>query len=255
MTWRGRFEARGSALCVGLDPVQERLPKGQDLRSFCLEVVDLTGEWACCFKPNAAFFERLGPPGMEAFAAVLRGVRERGWPVIADVKRGDIDSTAEAYADAYLGGPFDADAVTVNPSLGLDTLEPFRTRAASLDRGVFLLLRTSNPGAGQFQDAWEARLVRELRGDPRLGAVVGATDAGAARRLRAALPDTLFLVPGFGAQGGEQVGPLFDARGKGALVSSSRAILFAGEGRRDWKDAVRAAAREAHAAIERARAR
>jgi len=255
MSWRGRFEARGSALCVGLDPVPDRLPAGLDPLAFCLEVVDLTKEWAACFKPNAAFFERLGPAGVAAFAGVLRGVRERGWPVIADVKRGDVGPTAEAYADAYLGGPFDADAVTVNPSLGLDTVEPFRAKAAALDRGLLLLLRTSNPGAGEFQDASEAALVRALREEPAMGAVVGATDRGAGRRLRAALPDTFFLVPGFGAQGGAEVGPFFDASGKGAVVSSSRAILYAGEGTRGWKDAVRAAARDAHAVIERARGR
>ncbi|MFQ5843813.1 MAG: orotidine-5'-phosphate decarboxylase, partial [Planctomycetota bacterium] len=122
MTWAERFQARGSALCVGLDPVRERLPAGLGLGEFCEAVVGLVAEWAACFKVNAAFFERHGPEGMEAFARVLGLVREMGMPVIADAKRGDIAATAKAYAAAYFGGPFDADAVTVNPSLGLDTV-------------------------------------------------------------------------------------------------------------------------------------
>jgi orotidine-5'-phosphate decarboxylase len=255
MSWRDRIEARESALCVGLDPVGEKLPRGLGVLEFCLEVVDLCAPFAACFKPNAAFFERLGPPGMQAFASLLAAIRARGFPAIADVKRGDVGNTAEAYADAYLGGPFDADAITVNPSVGLDAVEPFRQKARERDRGVFLLLRTSNPGAGIFQGAVEGALVEAIRGEGAYGAVVGATDAASGRRLRSALPATLFLVPGFGAQGGDELRPFFDASGRGAVVNSSRAILYAGEGRSDWKDAVRAAALAALAAIEKARRR
>jgi len=255
MGWRDRFEARPSALCVGLDPMAEKLPRGVGLLDFCLEAIALAAPFAACFKPNAAFFEREGPEGMRAFAEVLRAIRERGFPSIADVKRGDVGSTAEAYADAYFGGPFDADAITLNAGIGLDAVEPFRRRARERDRGAILLLRTSNPGAGRFQDAAEPALVEAIRREPAFGAVVGATDAAAGKRLRAALPDTLFLVPGFGAQGGGDLGAFFDPRGRGAVVNSSRAILFAGEGKGDWRAAMRDAARAAHDAIEEARRR
>ena len=256
MSWRERFEARGSALCIGLDPVAKRLPAELGLFDFCAEVIELTAEWAACYKPNVAFFEREGPAGVDAFAQLLALLRERGIPSIADVKRGDIGSTAEAYAAAYFDGPFDTDAVTVNPSLGLDTVQPFVKAAQLHERGVLLLLRTSNPGAPQFQDAWEPGLVEAIRAQPAFGAVVGATHAEVGGRLRAALPGTFFLVPGFGAQGGSDLAPFFDSAGRGAVVSSSRAILFAGEQERSpWQDAVRTAARSAWEAIEEARSK
>ena len=180
-------------------------------------------------------------------------MRASGVPLLIDAKRGDIGNTAQAYAEAYFGGPFDCDALTVNPSVGLDAVEPFRSRARDLDRGVFLLLRTSNPGAAMFQDAAEPGLVEAIADEPAFGAVVGATDPAAAVRLRGALPKTLFLVPGFGAQGGAHLRPFFDADGSGAIVNSSRGILYAGEGQPNWRDAVRNAAQEAHETIERAR--
>jgi orotidine-5'-phosphate decarboxylase len=239
---------------VGLDPEPERLPKGLDIRGFCREVVEATAEFAACYKPNVAFFERQGPRGMADLAGVLADIRARGIPVIVDAKRGDVPWTAQAYAEAYFGGPFDCDALTVNPGVGLDAVEPFRERANALGRGVFLLLRTSNPGAALFQDAIEPALVGAIRGEPAFGAVVGATDPEAGGRLRAALPDTLFLVPGFGAQGGRTLAPFFLPGGSGAVVNASRSILYAGEGRPDWEAAVRDAAREAFETIERARA-
>jgi len=253
VTWTERFSARGSALCVGLDPDPARMPAGMGLAEFCLEVVALTERWAACYKPNAAFFERAGPAGMAELAQVLREIRARGIPVIADAKRGDIASTAAAYADAWLGGPFAADALTVNPSVGLDAIEPFRARARECDAGIFLLLRTSNPGAAPFQEAVEPHLLEAIAAEPAFGAVVGATDPATGARLRAALPDTLFLVPGFGAQGGADVNAFFRGDGHGAVVNSSRGILYAGEGTAQWRDAVREAARAAHEAIERAR--
>ena len=184
---------------------------------------------------------------------LIREIRARGLPVIADAKRGDIGSTAEAYAAAWLGGPFAADAVTVNPSVGLDTLEPWRTAAREHDAGVLLLLRTSNPGAEPFQAAAEPALIETIRAEAAFGAVVGATDPETGARLRAALPDTLFLVPGFGAQGGADLAPFFRPDGRGAVVNSSRGILYAGEGAANWKDKVHEAARTAHETIERAR--
>jgi len=257
MSWRRRFEERGSALCVGLDPATGRLPPGVSAEEFCLAAIDATADLAACVKPNLAFFERLGPEGLGALVRVVAAARSKGLPVILDAKRGDVTESARAYAEAFFGGPFDCDALTVNPSLGLDTLAPFAERARQLGRGVFVLLRTSNPGAALFQDTMEPALVEAIRAEPAFGAVVGATDPLSGGRLRAALPGTFFLVPGFGVQGGADLGPFFANDGRGAVVNSSRGILYAGEGRPwpDWRESMREAARVAHAAIERARRR
>lgn len=255
MTWRERFERRPSALCVGLDPVPGRLPPGLSAEEFCLAAIEATFDVAACFKPNLAFFEQLGPPGLAAVVRITAAARAKGLPVILDGKRGDVPESARAYAEAYFGGPFDCDALTVNPSVGLDAVAPFAERAAALGRGVFLLLRTSNPGAALFQDGMEETLVAAIRRERAFGAVVGATDPRAAVRLRTALPETLFLVPGFGAQGGADLAPFFGDSGRGAVVNSSRGILYAGEGRPwpEWREKMREAARAAHATIERAR--
>lgn len=255
MSWRREFEDRGSALCVGLDPSPGRLPAGLSAEEFCLAVIDLVHDVAACVKPNLAFFEVLGPPGLAGLVRIVAAARAKGLPVILDAKRGDVPESARAYAEAYFGGPFDCDALTVNPGLGLDALAPFADRARALGRGVLVLLRTSNPGAALFQDATEQALVAAIRAEPVFGAVVGATDPRAGGRLRKALPETFFLVPGFGAQGGGELGPFFGDGGRGAVVNSSRGILYAGEGRPwpAWREAIREAARAAHAAIERAR--
>ncbi|MHC4953218.1 MAG: orotidine-5'-phosphate decarboxylase [Planctomycetota bacterium] len=256
MTWSERLQERGSALCVGLDPVKERLPAETDILSFCEAVIDVTAEFAGCFKPNIAFFERHGASGIEALERVRAACVDRDIPVILDAKRGDVGSTAQMYAEAYLQpGPLSFDAMTVNPGLGIDTLAPFLELSLANDRGIFVLLRTSNPGAAMFQETMEPGLIDFLRSEPLAGAVVGATNPEAGERLRAQLPDTLFLVPGFGRQGGSDLAPFFDAAGRGAVVNSSRAILFAGEGQDDWKSAVRNAAREARDTIEGARNR
>jgi len=252
VSWTERFQERGSALCVGLDPVRKRLPAGVGVREFVEGIVEATADLVACYKPNSAFFERLGPEGMALLAELGASIRERGIPLLMDAKRGDVPGTARIYAETFFGGPFDCDALTVNPSVGLDAVEPFRDAARSLDRGVFLLLRTSNPGAELFQAAAEPALLQALRQESVFGAVVGATDPEAGARLRQALPSTLFLVPGFGAQGGSNLQPFFSA-GEGAIVNSSRGILYAGEGGGNWKDAARAAARAARAAIEKAR--
>jgi len=255
VTWSSRIQQRG-ALCVGLDPVAARLPRGVAIAAFCEEVVARTAEFAACYKPNLAFFERHGAEGFDALARAIAAARRAGAAVIVDGKRGDVASTARLYAETYLGdGPFAADALTVNPSLGLDTLEPFLELAREHDRGIFVLLRTSNPGAAQFQDGMEPALLRFLADEPHAGAVVGATDPEAGARLRAALPETLFLVPGFGAQGGADLAGYFRDDGGGAVVNSSRAILYAGEGTEEWPSAVHEAARRAHETIERARKR
>ena len=260
MNWSNRLQERGSALCIGLDPVESRLPPGETLSSFCRGVIEVTAESAACFKPNAAFFERHGSSGFDALAEVMEAARTAGVPIILDAKRGDIGSTARLYAEAYLGdGDLRADALTVSAALGIDTLEPFLELARANDRGIFVLLRTSNPGAAMFQEAMEPGLVDFLRSEPNAGAVVGATDPEAGRRLREALPDTLFLVPGFGAQGGADLVPFFDGQGRGAVVNSSRGIIYAGASSGNWCEkwqaAVQAAANEAVRTIERARAK
>lgn len=248
MSWSNRLQERGSALCVGLDPVEARLPDGCTIASFCEEVIERTAEFAGCFKPNLAFFERHGADGFAALERALAAAREAGVPVIIDAKRGDVGSTARLYAETYLGNtPYAGDALTVNPSLGLDTLEPFLEMAREHDRGIFVLLRTSNPGAAQFQEAMEPTLLEFLRGEPHAGAVVGSTDPQAGARLRAELPDTLFLVPGFGAQGGGELAPFFNDDGRGAVVNSSRGIIFA--------DDMAVAAHQAKDTIDKARTR
>jgi uridine monophosphate synthetase len=239
-----RVRTCGSALCIGLDPSPTDLPEltaGAAL-SFCLDLIAATAGVAAAFKPNAAFFEALGPDGWAALREVIAAAPE-GIPVILDAKRGDIASTAEAYASSafdYLG----AGAVTLSPYLGLDSLEPFLSRPG---KGVFLLCKTSNPGSGDLQDQFLAgapaqRLyerVAELASGwntrDNLGLVVGATYPEALARVRRIAPDLWMLAPGVGAQGGDletalQAGLRSD--GLGLLVPASRAIARAHDPRR-----------------------
>jgi orotidine-5'-phosphate decarboxylase len=285
-------DRKRSHVVVGLDPRVDLLPAelrpedGDDVAAaaeavaaFNRLVIDAVSEHAVAVKPQAAFYERLGCPGMEAFARTIRHARERGLPVIADAKRNDIASTAAAYAAAYLGGgaadDFVVDAVTVNPYLGADGVLPFVEAAAKHGRGVFVLVKTSNPSSVDVQDLecggrplyravgdlverWGAEH-RGERGYSLVGAVVGAPFPAQLGELRAAMPHTLFLIPGYGAQGAgvEEVVPGFDAAGSGAVVNSSRGVIFAwrqepyagryGEGR--WREAVAAAAAEMRAAL------
>jgi orotidine-5'-phosphate decarboxylase len=265
---------------VGLDPRLDRTPEdvvratggepGATLLRFCEEVAEAVAPYAACLKPNIAFFEEHGLAGMRAYAALVRSLRSRGHLVVADVKRGDIGTTAEAYARAHLapGADFEADAVTASPWLGGDSLTPLFEQAAAAGKGVYVLVRTSNPGAKDLQDAdvgggalYEraAALVRgwgESRRGPSglscVGAVVGATWPEELRRLRAALPSTPFLVPGYGAQGGSaaDVAAAFLPGGRGAVVNASRSVLYPtvrpGE---PWREAVAAAARAAREAL------
>lgn len=243
-------------LCVGIDPHPGKIPSflggdtAQGARDWALAVVEAVAPFAACLKPQIGLFERFGPEGMEACAAVLKVARERGVLTIADAKRGDIGSTAEGYAAAYLdpGAPFEADCVTVNPYMGLDTLEPFFVRAEANGRGVAVLARTSNPGSADFQtrdmggamlfervvDALQPAAERLSRGGEwsSLMLVSGATGPGEARRIRARSANTPFLVPGYGAQGagasdavaGFVPGP--EGRLAGGVVNASRSITF-----------------------------
>ncbi len=240
-----------SVLVVGLDPVPSRLPKEmRDLPEahatlqFCRGILEAVEPYAAAVKLQAAYFERLGPAGMGAYADLIEDAADLGLPTIADVKRGDIGSVAVAYAEAHLAH-YGAACVTVNPYMGTDAVLPFLQETRRLDKGggVFVLVATSNPSAETFQGITDpplfevasglvAELGREGDAYSDAGAVVGATRPEVGRRVRELLPEALFLVPGYGAQGGTagDVRSLLNAHDAGVLVNSSRGVLYAFEG-------------------------
>jgi orotidine-5'-phosphate decarboxylase len=270
------IQAKQTPLCVGLDPRWEALPlalrrgyadsaagRADAYADFCRRVCDLVADLAPVVKAQSAFFEEVGSAGLFALQQVVAHAHARGLLVILDAKRGDIASTAEAYARAAFE-TYDADAVTINPYLGRDSVEPFLRLARKLGRGVYVLVRTSNPGAGQFQDlvcdgkplhqhvasevtAWAGEN-RGASGYGNVGAVVGATSRKELTELRRLLLDVPLLVPGYGAQGGTagDVRAAFDARGLGAVVNNSRGILFPYAPEEvAWEEAIVAATRQA----------
>jgi len=240
---------QNSLLCVGLDPEQERLPSrlqsmpvAKAVTYFCQAIIEATSPYVCAFKPNLAFFEVLGPEGMYVFQNILRAVPEH-IPIIVDAKRGDLGNTARNYAAAILD-VYGCDAVTVNPYLGYDSVAPF---LAYEEKAVFFVCRTSNPSACDFQDL----LVCEEKGQKRLlyeeiaqrvqlwnrigncGLVVGATYPQELNNIRSICPEMPILIPGVGAQGGNLQASVIagvDASGERAIISVSRAILYAGDG-------------------------
>ncbi|NOX56176.1 MAG: orotidine-5'-phosphate decarboxylase [Planctomycetes bacterium] len=286
---------KGTPALVGIDPRLDQLPEplveaarrkasgpcelaAMAFEEFACRLIDVVAPLVPAVKPQAAFFERYGPPGCRSLQKVIRHARQAGLIVICDAKRGDIGSTAEAYADAYLAGrdpgaaPWAADALTVNPYLGRDTLDPFVRIARERGGGLYVLVRTSNPGAGTFQDrvsdgrplyAHVAQMVEELavetsdsaasEGFGLVGAVVGATYPRELAELRRAMPHAPLLVPGYGSQGAgaADVAGAFRPDGLGALVNSSRAINFAFRrepyasqfGPERWEEAAEAAAK------------
>jgi orotidine-5'-phosphate decarboxylase len=288
--------AKGNALCVGIDPRWDALPA--EIRAchsdgtltamaaayahFSARLLDIVAPLVPVVKLQSAFFEACGAAGFLAQQQVLRWAREHGLIAILDNKRNDIASTAEAYADAAFAGAlvngirvpvWEADALTVNPYLGRDAVEPFLVSARKVGGGVFVLVRTSNPGAGLFQDL-------ESRGNPLyqhvaeavgawakenlgacgysdVGAVVGATHPAELAMLRRLIPQTIFLVPGYGAQGGSaaDVAAAFRDDGLGAIVNSSRGIIasFKPEDPR-WEEAIEKATRRAIADLRTATA-
>lgn len=251
------IERKRSSLVVGLDPHWDRIPAAfirkrdgnvlRVLRDYCCEVMESCAAHVAAFKPQMAFFERFGAEGFAALEQTLALARTRGFLIILDGKRNDIGSTARAYASAFGPGttreaPFFCHAVTVNAFLGWDGVEPFLAHG---DLMLFVLVKTSNPSSGELQDlvlengqtvseALARRISRwnqcrvGCRGFGPVGAVVGATYPDHMRKLRALMPESLFLVPGFGAQGGasEAIKAAFLGAGRGALINSSRAILF-----------------------------
>lgn len=270
-----------SPLVVGLDPRFNQLPvelkssvsssettpedRARITTEFCKGVIDVVAPLVPAVKPQAAFFEQLGPLGMNSLAEVVDYAAAAGLIVIMDAKRGDIGSTAAAYADAFLGpkptSAWGCDALTINPYLGDDSLTPFTDVATERGAGLFVLVKTSNPGSKTFQE-------RSIDGQPlysvvadhvqglaaadagqsgygSVGAVIGATHPQQLTELRSAMPNTLFLVPGLGAQGGTaaDVAGAFDENGLGAVINSSRAIIFAYErdqfaGAKSWQAAI-----------------
>jgi orotidine-5'-phosphate decarboxylase len=242
-------ERKGAPLCVGLDPDPALMPEGLGVVEFCRGIVDAVAGVAVAVKPQSAFFEAQGATGWAALAEVCRYAREAGLLVIADVKRGDVPSTARAYAAAF--APL-ADAVTVNPYLGYDSLEPFFLCDGL---GVFVLVKTSNPSSGDLQDLpladgrplWQhvAGLVdqwgRDILGAGGLssvGAVVGATFPQEVAEARRLLPRSILLLPGVGAQGGraQDLAEAFSVGPAGGLVSASRSVIYADRGA-GWQEA------------------
>lgn len=268
-----RVRELGSPLCVGLDPHPERIPdsfgpagSAETAERFCCAIVDRLVDRVAVVKPQIAFFEQLGWPGFRALAAVVKRARAAGLLVLLDAKRGDIGSTAAGYAAAYLApdAPLEVDAITLNPYLGLDTLEPFAVAAETAGRGLVVLVKTSNDGSGDLQDLevsgtpiyeklagalgpLSKRLQGSETGWSSLGVVVGATWPEPHEIVRKQLPQALFLVPGYGAQGGSAVNAV---RGfvpgpnglEGGVVASSRAVLFPEAARtadaRSWETSI-----------------
>ncbi|WP_019585862.1 orotidine-5'-phosphate decarboxylase [Deinococcus apachensis] len=225
-------------LCVGLDPRADAYRDLTHLRENTLDVLEATAPFAACVKPQLAFFEALGVPGFTLLEEVCAAARLLGLPVILDGKRGDIGSTAEAYARGWLAGPHAGDALTVSPFLGFGTLTPFVEAARANGGGIFVLVKTSNPDQADVQGqgvservAVEvARLGDEEEGEyASVGAVVGATHPQDLALFRSLMPRALLLLPGLGVQGGTAAGlaPAFHPGGTGALASASRAVQYA----------------------------
>jgi len=247
-------ERKGSPLCVGLDPDPALMPEGLGVVEFCRGIVDAVAEVAVAVKPQAAFFEAQGAEGWAALTEVCDHARDAGLLVIADAKRGDVPSTARAYAAAF--APL-ADAVTVSPYLGYDALEPFFAREGL---GVFVLVKTSNRGSvdlqdlpladgrplwqhvAQLVDRWGADLVG-ASGLSSVGAVVGATFPQEVAEARQLLPRSVLLLPGVGAQGAHagDLAEAFSIGPAGALVSASRSVIYAERGA-GWQEAAAAEA-------------
>lgn len=266
-----KIKETGTPIVVGLDPQLGFIPDSvksaafreygetlegaaEALLRFNMEIVDAVHDLIPAVKPQIAMYERYGLPGLQAFYRTVEYCRDRDLVVIGDVKRGDIGSTSAAYADAHLGSvavgeqrfvPFGEDFATVNPYLGSDGVLPFVKVCKEEDRGIFVLVKTSNPSSGEFQDRlidgrplyeWVGEKVNEWGEGTEgrysyteVGAVVGATYPEMGAVLRKLMPKAYILVPGYGAQGGtgRDLVPFFNADGLGAVVNSSRGILAA----------------------------
>ncbi|WP_223619715.1 orotidine-5'-phosphate decarboxylase [Lysobacter sp. ESA13C] len=263
---RQRWQQAGTLVCVGLDPEPAKFPArfagdADAVFAFNRDIIDATAEYACAFKPQIAHFAALRAEDALARLIAYAHANHPGIPVILDSKRGDIGSTAQHYVTEAFDR-YGADAVTANPYLGRDSVQPFLERA---DRGVVVLCRTSNPGAGDLQDLEVAgrplyqhvaeKVAREWNGHGNCALVVGATWPSQLREVRAIVGEVPFLVPGVGAQGGDVEAVVSNAKtadGTGLMVSSSRAILYASNGD-DYAAASAAAAKSLRDEINRYR--
>ena len=268
------IRARNSVLCAGIDPHMDRIPslfhqkdKASAVRDWAFELIPLLAGLAPVIKPQAAMFEQLGVRGMQILADLSQAAMADGLMVIMDAKRGDIGSTAKAYAEGWLGhdAGFPSDALTINPYLGRDSLDPFVAKARQSDSGLFALLRTSNPGSQDVQMIPSAdnrpvfhhvadmirpfmETLTDSSGFSSFGVVVGATWPDESVALRRMLPECLFLIPGYGAQGGSAADALAGlVKGpegwEGGLINSSRSLTMpadANEARNltDWRQTI-----------------
>jgi len=253
------IDEKQSRVVVGLDPDYDKIPSCfknagrfqlseiETIYDFNRCIIDVVSPFVIAVKPQIAFYERYGISGLYVFDRTVDYAKSVGLIVIGDCKRNDIGNTAKAYADAHIGGTWlDLDAVTINPYLGSDGVYPFLDKVRDGKKGVFVLVKTSNPSSGQIQDlvlnggcnrlyehvgclvdSWGSDYVGE-RGFSSVGAVVGATFPEHANGLRDLMPRTIFLVPGYGAQGasGKDLVSYFNAAGYGAIVSASRSIIY-----------------------------
>ncbi len=244
--------AKNGPVCVGLDTEISYLPEtdttktaGENILAFNKALIEATKEVAGCYKVQIAYYESQGLDGLRAYAETLKAVRATGLPVIADIKRGDIAKTAEMYAKAHFTGDFEADIVTLAPYMGLDSISPYLPYCKEQGKGLFVLCRTSNPGAKDFeyQRLADGRHVYDLVGDSMtelgkdymgesgyssIGLVIGGTHTEEASEIRAAYRNTFFLIPGYGAQGGKAADiARYLNKGNGGVVNSSRGILLA----------------------------
>lgn len=263
-----KIKETGNPTVMGLDPRYEMLPKcvtdkypltlegvSKAIIEYNKALIDATHDIIPAIKPQIAFYEMYGIPGMQAFSETCSYAKQKGMIVIADIKRGDIGSTAQGYSNAYLGKTkigdleqsiYDIDFVTVNPYMGTDCVKPFIDDCKKYDKGVFILVKTSNPSSGELQDLklengqevykrvinlvenWGSDLIGE-NGYSSIAAVVGATYPKQLQELRELAPHTFFLIPGYGAQGGrpEDIALGFDKNKLGGIVNASRSLMCA----------------------------
>ena len=254
-----RIQKTNSRVCLGIDPRPNAHPAtnpkrfdndpakvAKEVINYFQNIIMATEDVVACYKLQAAFFEVLGIPGLIALAQLIADIKAIGVPIILDAKRGDIADTAEAYAKAYLAeGVFSVDALTVNPFLGFDSLIPFIEQAVEAQRGIFVLVKTSNEGGRDLQDlelddgskvfehtADRLTILGEYYLDESdyspIGAVIGATYPEELSALRYTMPHSIFLVPGYATQGGsaQDIVDAFDADGLGAIVNSSRGLTY-----------------------------
>ena len=247
-----RVEERG-VVCVGLDTALDYVPEhikngrtpGEAIFEFNKQIIDSTYDVAACFKVQIAYYEALGLEGLTAYKKTLEYLREKDEIIIADIKRGDIAATAKMYAKAHFEGDFEADFITLSPYMGMDSIEPYMPYLESGKKGVFSLVRTSNPGAEdiEYLDTTDNKKVYEIVADKitelgekctgkcgytAIGGVIGCTHVDEGKKIRANYNKMFFLIPGYGAQGGtaEDVA-LYLNNGNGGVVNSSRGILLA----------------------------